>query len=95
MFYGRINLFYLNINFSELTVESVQNFIPQLLSKIHVECLIHGNMTKDEALKVASFVESKLTSPNDSNKGNIIPLLPMQLVLFREVSLERGKTKFS
>lgn len=75
---------------AQLTVESVRDFIPQLLSKIHVECLIHGNITKDEALKIASFVESKLTSPNDCNKGNIIPLLPMQLVLFREVSLERG-----
>ena len=72
-------------------MDSVREFIPQLLTKMHVECLIHGNVKKEEALKTAELIESKLTSPNDSNKGNIIPLLPRQLILFREVSLEHGK----
>ncbi|XP_033214183.1 insulin-degrading enzyme isoform X2 [Belonocnema kinseyi] len=76
---------------SRLTVESVREFIPQLLTKMHVECLIHGNVTRDEALKTAGLIQSKLTNPNESHKGTIIPLLPSQLVLFREVDLEHGR----
>ena len=75
-------------------MESVREFIPQLLTKMHVECLIHGNVTRDEALKTAGLIESKLTNTNESNKGTIIPLLPRQLVLLREVNLEHGKITF-
>lgn len=76
---------------ARISVESVREFIPQLLTKMHVECLIHGNVTKDEASKTAALIETKLTSPNESNKGTIIPLLPRQLVLHREVNLEHGR----
>jgi insulysin len=30
----------------ELTLEKVEAFIPQILSKMHIECLIHGNADK-------------------------------------------------
>jgi insulysin len=30
----------------ELTLEKVEAFIPQILSKMHIECLIHGNANK-------------------------------------------------
>ena len=32
--------------FSELTVERLKSFIPQLLSRLHIEFLIYGNITK-------------------------------------------------
>ena len=31
---------------SELTVERLKSFIPQLLSRLHIEFLIYGNITK-------------------------------------------------
>nr|XP_031836448.1 insulin-degrading enzyme isoform X1 [Nomia melanderi] len=71
---------------SQLTVERAQQFIPQFLSKVHMECLIHGNITKSEAIETAKLVESKLTSAIPQ----IVPLLPGQMILHREVKLEDG-----
>nr|CAD7434187.1 unnamed protein product [Timema monikensis] len=36
----------------ELTLERVEAFIPQLLSKLYVECLIHGNTDRTGALEL-------------------------------------------
>ncbi|XP_076245093.1 insulin degrading metalloproteinase isoform X2 [Calliopsis andreniformis] len=71
---------------SYVTVERLEQYISQFLSKIHMECLIHGNMTMTEAIEVAKLIESKLTSANP----HIIPLLPSQLILYREIRLEDG-----
>ncbi|XP_015602966.1 insulin-degrading enzyme isoform X2 [Cephus cinctus] len=71
---------------SQLTIERVQQFIPQLLGKMHIECLVHGNMTKSEALETVKVIETKLTS----TVPHITPLLPRQLVLNREVALDDG-----
>ncbi|XP_048268577.1 insulin-degrading enzyme isoform X2 [Bombus affinis] len=82
---------------SHLTVERVQNFIPQFLSKIHMECLMHGNITMSEAIETAKSIESKLSNA----VPHIVPLLSRQLILHREIKLEDGchflfevKTKF-
>ncbi|KAL0124001.1 hypothetical protein PUN28_006072 [Cardiocondyla obscurior] len=69
-----------------LTADRLQQFIPQLLSKVHVECLIHGNVTIPEATDILKLIESKLTI----GVPNIIPLLQKQLVLYREIKLEDG-----
>lgn len=71
--------------FSELTIDRLEAFIPQLLSKMHIECLLHGNLNKDKALKIVDIVESRLTSA-----FNMSPLLPRQLLLNRELKLEGG-----
>ncbi|XP_012261292.2 insulin-degrading enzyme isoform X2 [Athalia rosae] len=71
---------------SQLTVDRVQQFIPQILGKMHVECLVHGNVTKSEALDIVKLVESKLIQ----TLPHVTPLLPRQLVLNREVRLEDG-----
>ncbi|XP_051155398.1 insulin-degrading enzyme-like [Leptopilina boulardi] len=76
--------------YTQLTVESARDYMQLFFSNIHVESLIYGNITKDEALKIGSLIESKLTSAHNFNKGNIKPLLPMQCVPFREVSLAPG-----
>ncbi|KOX69206.1 Insulin-degrading enzyme [Melipona quadrifasciata] len=80
-----------------LTVEKVQNFIPQFLSKIHMECLIHGNITMSEAIETAKSIESKLSNA----LPHMVPLPSRQLILHREIKLEDGcqflfetKTKF-
>ncbi|XP_053988603.1 insulin-degrading enzyme [Hylaeus volcanicus] len=71
---------------SQVTVERIQQFIPQFLSKVHIECLIHGNVIMSEALETAKLIESKLTSAIPQ----IIPLLSRQLILYREIRLEDG-----
>ncbi|KYQ54449.1 Insulin-degrading enzyme, partial [Trachymyrmex zeteki] len=81
------------IHFSELletttylSVEGLQRFIPQLLSKMHVECLIYGNVTVMEARDIIKLIESKLTT----GVPNRIPLLEQHLVLSRNTKLEDG-----
>lgn len=46
----------------ELTLEKVEAFIPQILSKMHIECLIHGNADKQKALHLVHLVEERLRS---------------------------------
>ncbi|XP_033611295.1 insulin-degrading enzyme-like [Cryptotermes secundus] len=46
----------------ELTLEKVEEFIPQILSKVHIECLIHGNADKQKALHLVHLVEERLRS---------------------------------
>ncbi|XP_015116960.1 insulin-degrading enzyme isoform X2 [Diachasma alloeum] len=75
----------------DITVERLEAFVPQLLSKMHVESLVHGNLTKAEALETVRLVESKLTGdPTRQDKRRLIPLLPKQLMLYREIDLEEG-----
>ncbi|XP_011312074.1 insulin-degrading enzyme, partial [Fopius arisanus] len=75
----------------DITVEKLEAFVPQLLSKMHVESLVHGNLTKAEALESVRLVQSKLTA-DPTNRGNrtLVPLLPKQLLLYREINLEEG-----
>lgn len=69
--------------FSDLTVEKLEVFIPQLMSMLHVECLVHGNMDKESALNLVNLVEKKLA-------GNSLPLLPPHLLRYRDMRLEDG-----
>ncbi|XP_038070879.1 insulin-degrading enzyme-like [Patiria miniata] len=69
----------------EVTVDRLRAFIPQFLSRIHVETFIHGNMTKQEALDAQEMVESIL-----KEQGNSKPLLPSQLMRHREIQLPDG-----
>ncbi|KAK0157499.1 hypothetical protein PV328_011239 [Microctonus aethiopoides] len=70
-----------------ITIERLEEFIPRLLNKMYIECLLHGNLTKSEALEAVKIVESELTH---AGKRRIIPLLPQQLMLHREIKLEDG-----
>ena len=45
-----------------LTAEDIANFFPQLLSQLHIELLCHGNIYKEDALKVGDLIESTLKS---------------------------------
>ncbi|XP_012283502.1 insulin-degrading enzyme isoform X2 [Orussus abietinus] len=71
---------------SQLTVERTEQFISQFLGYIHIECLLHGNITKREALEVVKLVETKLTSSVSFMK----PVLSEQLLPWREVKLDDG-----
>lgn len=69
----------------ELTVEKLAAFIPDLLGRLHIECLFHGNLTKEEALGTSDLVETIL-----KENGKTKPLLPQQLMRHREIQLPSG-----
>lgn len=58
-----------------------------MLSKMHIECLIHGNFNKEKALELVKIVEDHLIST-----VKFSPLLPRQLLLNRELKLEGAVT---
>ncbi|KAF9941217.1 Insulinase (Peptidase M16) [Modicella reniformis] len=45
----------------DLTAEDIQEFYPVLLSRLHIEGLIHGNMGAADALKAGAIVEEGLS----------------------------------
>src|SRR5579859_3431160 len=63
----------------EIQAQDVQAFIPELLSNLHIEALIHGNATKDDAFKLTRIVEENLGAKPldfDSVEGTRSLLLP-------------------
>ncbi|XP_077297857.1 insulin-degrading enzyme-like isoform X2 [Arctopsyche grandis] len=73
---------YLDVEYA-MTIDNLHDFTKNLLAKVHVECFVHGNASKKKAMELASIVDQKLPK-------NIIPLLPQQLILTREIQLEKG-----
>jgi len=69
----------------EVTLEKLVAFIPDLLGRLHIECLFHGNLTKEEAVVTADLVE-KIIKEDSKTK----PLLPLQLIRHRELQLPSG-----
>jgi len=43
---------------AELTPKDVVEAIPQILGRLHIETLVHGNLYKDDALKMAELAET-------------------------------------
>ncbi|XP_073964401.1 insulin-degrading enzyme-like [Choristoneura fumiferana] len=66
-----------------ITPEMLNEFASRFIRKVHVEGLMFGNLTRERALKIADTVENKL--PKDAT-----PLLAQQLLLYREVEIEKG-----
>lgn len=71
-----------------ITVERLEQFIRDFLSRMHVESLIHGNANQSHAIELASLVEQKL----NSTQANTLPLLSRQLLLKREYKLVPGES---
>ncbi|CAG9574977.1 unnamed protein product [Danaus chrysippus] len=66
-----------------LTPEQLTEFTNLLIRRVHVEGLMFGNLTRERALEVADSIEDKL--PKDAT-----PLLAQQLLLYREIEIEKG-----
>ena len=45
-----------------ITAEEIRGFVPQFLAQLHMEVLAHGNLHKEDALKMTDMVASKLNS---------------------------------
>ncbi|XP_048003633.1 insulin-degrading enzyme isoform X2 [Leguminivora glycinivorella] len=67
----------------KLTPEMLDDFAARFIRKVHIEGLMFGNLTREKALKIANMVEGKI--PKDAS-----PLLSQQLLLYREVEIEKG-----
>ncbi|CAG8740860.1 38984_t:CDS:10 [Gigaspora margarita] len=65
-----------------VTEQDIKVFYPDLFINLHIESLVHGNMFKDEALKLLQIVEDVLQSK---------PLLPAELIGCRSIILPEGK----
>lgn len=66
-----------------ITTERLVQYIKDFLSRMHVECLIHGNVNNQQALHLSNIVEQKLQMTN----AKTLPLLSQQLLLKREYKL--------
>lgn len=40
-------------------MDNLNEFVNNFLTKVHVECLVHGNASKNKAIELASIVEQK------------------------------------
>ncbi|XP_072413834.1 insulin-degrading enzyme isoform X1 [Chiloscyllium punctatum] len=70
----------------DVTLIRLKAFIPQLLSRLHIEALLHGNITRQTSLSIIQMVEDTLIQ-----HAHTKPLLPSQLTRYREVQLpDRG-----
>lgn len=43
-----------------VTADDVRAFFPQILRQMHIEILVHGNLYREDALKISDLVESNL-----------------------------------
>jgi insulysin len=66
----------------DIKFEDIKMFYPELLKQIHIESLIHGNILKDDAIKMTQKVE-EILQPK--------ALIPSQLIGYRSVILPQGK----
>lgn len=66
----------------DIKFEDIKMFYPELLSQLHIESLIHGNILKDDAMKMTQKVE-EILQPK--------ALLPSQLIGYRSAILPYGK----
>lgn len=70
---------------SDVTIDSLKQYIPQLLRNIYVECLITGNVLLSEANEIAGCVEKIIVTGINAR-----PMLPIQHLPSREYQLPDG-----
>lgn len=69
----------------EVTLEKLTAFLPQLFSKMYIEGLVYGNVTKQKALEMTEMVENILKEQVSTKE-----LLPSQRRRLREIQLPDG-----
>lgn len=67
-----------------VTVDRLKAFVNDVLSRMHAECFIYGNVNREKAIELTSLIEQKLRKTN----AHILPLLARQLLLKREYKLD-------
>ncbi|KAI1319788.1 Insulinase (Peptidase M16) [Mortierella claussenii] len=64
-----------------ITSEDIQHFYPELLDRLHIEALVHGNMDAAQAIRMGDIVEQGLAPE---------PLVPSELLLMRSILIPEG-----
>lgn len=79
----------LNINLINLvvTIDRLRNFITEVMSRMHAECFIYGNVNKEKAMQLSNLVENQLKKTN----AFVLPQLSRQLLLKREYKLSESE----
>ncbi|CAO1412986.1 unnamed protein product [Diamesa tonsa] len=67
-----------------VTVERLNRFIDEVLSRMYAECFIYGNVNKEKAKELYELVENQLNKTNSF----VLPQLSRQLLLKREYKLD-------
>lgn len=73
--------------FSVVTVDRLRGFITEVMSRMHAECFIYGNVDKEKAIQASNLVENQLKKTN----AFVLPQLSRQLLLKREYKLCESK----
>lgn len=73
-----------------VTIERLRHFIKEVMSRMHAECFIYGNVNREKALQMSNLVENQLKKTNSF----ILPQLSRQLLLKREYKLTESKFDF-
>ena len=71
-----------------LTVPELEKFIPQFLAQLHCQIMVHGSVSRQWALDLASLVTTPLLSRTPPTK----PLLECQRHRQREIRLPKGSS---
>lgn len=78
---------------ADITVANLEEFASRLLTSIYIECLIHGNLTRSEAMETIRLVESKLREPGHKNAvRRLVPLTAQHVMLERGIKLDDGES---
>ena len=70
----------------DLTAEAVETLLPLLLNRLHLECLLEGNLTRSCALKLVQVVESRLR-----DGFSVRPTSTALQTIGRETTLDDGR----
>ena len=70
-----------------VNADRLRDFIKDILSRLHAEAFIYGNVNKENATQISKLIENKLKKTN----AYVLPQLARQLILKREYKLNEGK----
>lgn len=68
---------------ADIQLQDVQSFYPTILSHLHIEGLVHGNLDQDEAIQMFRTVQNVLSAR---------PLMPSQFISSRSLNLPPGES---
>ncbi|KAH8339171.1 hypothetical protein KR074_006440, partial [Drosophila pseudoananassae] len=83
---GIINDLIINLFFKVVTYDRVLNFAKEFFQRLHTECFIFGNVTKQQASDIAGRVNTRLEATNALK----LPILARQMLKKREYKLLAG-----
>lgn len=72
---------------SVVTADRLRSFIGEVMSRMHAECFIYGNVNKEKAIQMSNLVENRLKNTN----AFVLPQLSRQLLLKREYQLSESE----